>query len=146
MEVMSSMTSEKICVPLCGWVRSCMLRMTKSCPTGRRFFIMSPTTSSMSREWKTLRLMVRRRTMKGKSERMVLAATLEGVGVDLGARHVAGEGNDLGAEAPARERRTGRPQWALAADRAGRLGRFGLIGNDERHRRSELDRSGLLRC
>ena len=53
-----------------------MLRMTNSCPTGRRFFIMSPTTCSIEREWKTFRLSVRRSTMKGKSERITLAATL----------------------------------------------------------------------
>ncbi len=56
---------------------------------------MSPTTSSMAREWKTLRLMVRRRTMKGKERQDDVGGDAEGVGVDLGARHVAREGGDL---------------------------------------------------
>ena len=35
-ELTSSMMTEKSCAPLWGWARSCMLRMTKSWPAGRK--------------------------------------------------------------------------------------------------------------
>ncbi len=52
-----------------------MLRMMNSCEVGRKLPIISPTTCSMMREWKTWRERVSIMTMKGKSERMTLAAT-----------------------------------------------------------------------
>src|SRR5579871_5936884 len=74
-EVTSRMSKEKICTRWREPTMAFELRMTKSCPAGRESRRNTSTTSDMVREWKTFRVMVSRSTMKGKNDRMALAAT-----------------------------------------------------------------------
>ena len=60
-----------------GWARRLMLRTTKSWLEGRTSRRMPPISRTMAGEWKICWATVNIITMKGKMERMVLAATLK---------------------------------------------------------------------
>src|SRR6266550_3348448 len=74
-EVTRRIMSENTWARLRAPTRALRLRITKSCPAGRKSRSSCTTTSYITGEWNTLRIRVIRSSTKGKNERRAFAAT-----------------------------------------------------------------------